>query len=256
MQRLAANPLPRIPGVSYIVSWQAHDSAPIPEELQRPDVKVYRFDGVGLSTNRNNSIMHCTADIVIISDDDVKFFSEGIYSLRNAYEDNPEVDLITFIAKRHGAPCYPSNPCKLELPLPKNYGVCSFELSFRRGTAGWLRACPELGLNSPRFHGGEDEMILHTAIKRGLDCRFYPIVVCSHEHPSTGSKAYFTVGNLRAIGCIIALTYPRTACLRLPLKAWRVSKAGQSNFFRALLYICQGAIGAPNLRKRNKEYLY
>ena len=256
IRRLAANGLPQLPGVSYVISWQAHENAAVPAELVRSDIKIFRFDGVGLSSNRNNSIEHCSSDIVIISDDDVKFIGEGIDELRNVYAEHSEIDLITFIAKRHGSTCYPTNACKLESRLPKNYVVCSLELSFRRETAGWLRACPELGLNSPRFHGGEDEMLLHTAIKRGLNCWFYPIMVCTHEHPSTGSKAHFTVGNLRANGCVIALTYPRTAFLRVPLKAWRVSRAGQSNFIRALFYISQGALAAPGLLRRNREYLY
>ncbi|MBE6305370.1 MAG: glycosyltransferase [Bacteroidales bacterium] len=256
IKRLAANTLPQIPGVKYVISWQAHESAPIPEELQRPDIKIYRFDGIGLSHNRNNSIKYCTSDIIILADDDIFFFTDGINKLREVYENELDTDLITFKSLRHGDTIYPENACKLKAKLPANYNIASIELSFRRATAGWLRACPELGLNSPRFHGGEDEMLLHTAIKRGLNCWFYPITVCKHEHPSTGSKAHLTKGNLLANGCVIALTYPKTVLLRIPIKAWRLHKSKQANFFRALLYLIQGAAGALGVLKRNKEYLY
>lgn len=256
IKRLAENALPSIPGVNYVISWQAHESAPVPEGLQRSDIKIYRYDGVGLSCNRNNSFKYCNSDIIIIADDDVQFFEEGINKLREVYAEKHDTDLIAFHSLRHGGPIYPKNACKLNTKLPKNYNTVSFELSFRKSTAGWLRVCPELGLNSPRYHGGEDEMLLFTAIKRGLNCWFYPITVCKHEHPSTGSKTHLTKGNLRANGCVIALTYPKSAILRIPLKAWRLSQSGQSNFFRALLYLIQGAIGAPGLLKRNKEYLY
>lgn len=256
IKRLAANTLPQIPGVKYVISWQAHESAPIPEELQRPDIKIYRFDGIGLSRNRNNSISKCDAEIILTSDDDIKFNANEIDKLRDVYELKPEVDVITFQSERSETRIYPQKECKLRIPLPKNYNASSIELSFRRATAGWLLACPELGLNSPRFHGGEDEMLLHTAIKRGLNCWFYPITVCKHEHPSTGAKAHLTKGNLLANGCVIALTYPKTVLLRIPIKAWRLHKSKQANFFRALLYLIQGAAGALGVLKRNKEYLY
>lgn len=256
IKRLAENALPSIPGVNYVISWQAHESAPIPEELQRSDIKIYRYDGVGQSGNRNNSISKCDADIIMTSDDDVQFYANEINRLRSVYDKHPELDFVTFKSERFGAPQYPQNECQLRTPLPKNYHAGCIELSFRKSTAGWLRVCPELGLNSPRYHGGEDEMLLFTAIKRGLNCWFYPITVCKHEHPSTGSKTHLTKGNLRANGCVIALTYPKSAILRIPLKAWRLNQSGQSNFFRALLYLIQGAIGAPGLLKRNKEYLY
>lgn len=256
IRRVAAMQLPRIEGVRYVVSWQSHENADVPDELRREDIEVCRFDGVGLSANRNNSIECCRGDVIIIADDDLRFFEDGIRELRDAYEQNLEVDVITFRSVHESGVCYPTESVRLNKRLPKNYFVTSFELSMRRATAGWLRCCPELGLGSARMHGGEDEMLLLSAIRRGLNCRFFPITVCEHDHPSTGTKAHFTDENLRASGCVIALTYPWTAFLRVPLKAWRVSRAGQASLPRALWSIAQGALEAPGLLHRNRKYLW
>lgn len=252
--RLAEAQLPHIEGVRYVVSWQSHDDAPVPEALKRDDVEIHRFDGVGQSANRNNSVAMCKADIVMPSDDDLRFFPEGISALKDIYEKHPDIDFISFKSVHESSVCYPDRPWDLKAQFPKNYYVPCFELSFKR-TAG-LKFCPELGLNSPRMHGGEDEMLLQSALRRGLNCWFFPITVCEHDHPSTGTKAHFTVENLRASGCVIALARGWQACLRVPLKAWRVWRAGQSSLWRALFYLTQGAIESRGVLKRNHDSLW
>ena len=69
--RVAAMNLPVIDGVRYVVSWQSHEEAPVPESLVRDDVEIHRFDGRGISLNRNHAYDHCRADIVLNADDDL-----------------------------------------------------------------------------------------------------------------------------------------------------------------------------------------
>ncbi|MCM1152808.1 MAG: glycosyltransferase [Muribaculum sp.] len=256
IKRLASNVLPRMENVRYIISWQSHADAPIPSELIREDIVIYRYDGIGLAANRNNSISHCDADIILISDDDIVLFEDGIRQLRRFYEDNPDADFVCFRSLHDSGVRYPEGKCQLDKRLPKGYSVASFELSFRRQTAGWLRCCPELGLGSARLHGGEDEMLLQSAIRKGLNCWFAPITVCAHDHPSTGTKAHLSKENIRAAGCVIALNYGLSTLLRLPLKAWRISRRRQSSFGRALRYLLQGGWEAAGVLRRNHDTLW
>lgn len=256
IRRLAQNPLPAIPGVSYVVSWQSHEGEPVLPQLLREDVKVVRFDGCGQVANRNNVISLCDADIIMLSDDDVTFFEDGIRELICRYERMPQADFIAFRCVRDSGVVYPGSECRLTCRLPKGYSVGCPELSFRRKTAGWLRCCHEFGLGSQRMHGGEDELLLQAAIRRGLACYFVPVTVCAHDHPSTGTKGRLTNENLRAAGCVIALTYGVSALLRVPLKAWRVNRAGQASLWRSLKYLAQGAIGARGVRRRNRATLW
>lgn len=252
--RLAANSLPPISGVRYIISWQDYSMDDIPESLQRDDIKIYRFDKLGQSLNRNNAIDHCESEIVLLSDDDVVFCEKGIKKLLETYDKNPDIDFIACRSIQDNGASYPEKMCVLSNPLPKGYFASCIELSFRRSTG--LKCCPELGLASPRMHGGEDEILLQTAIHRGMKCIFLPEDICIHEHPSTGSKMKFTASNLRAHGCVTALTYKYSAFARCILKAWRISRKGQATLPVAIIHILQGMVEAKGLKRRNRQFLW
>lgn len=231
-----------IAATRYVISWQNHEDFPLPEELKRADVEVHRFDSPGLSANRNNALRHCHADIVLIADDDVIINTGALEELRKAYAENPEMDLATLHADFPGKSCtYPHKPTRLSIPLPKGYYVSSIEISFRRKPMEGYCFNPMFGLGTEKLSAGEDELFLLTAIRRGLDCRYLPISICSHPNLSTGLKAQLTPGEMRAMGAVIALTTPASAILRIPLKAFRISHAGQNGFLRALIRLVHGA---------------
>lgn len=257
IQRVASMDLPVIDGVSYIVSWQDHRDAPIPQQLtERDDVTILRFDGKGLSRNRNNALSHCNSDVILISDDDTRLYTDGIYRLIDTFTADPDLDLATLRADYAGThKYYPSGNCRLRLPLPKNYFVSSIEIAFRRNSTGNPEFHPDFGIGSDHMHGGEDELLLLSAIRRGLNCQYIPLTICSHPQESTGTKPILSGKNIRAMGCIIALTYPVSCILRLPLKAWRIHRRGQSSLPKALLYLASGALRAPFLFP-DKKYLW
>lgn len=257
LQRVAAQLLEPIAGIRYIVSWQNHGNAPVPESLSgRPDVEIHRFEGTGLSRNRNNALKHCSADLVLITDDDVTLFPEGLQQLRKAFEENPEVDLATFRTKYGDPSHYPARETKLCNPLPKGYYVSSIEIAFRRKLSRSLQFCPELGIGLETYKGGEDEIFLQTAIRRGFNCRFFPITINAHPHASTGTLAHFEAGHLRAAGLVIGLTYGRFSYPRAILKALRVARAGQASLPSALKNISKGFFAAPWFRRKNKDSLW
>lgn len=248
---------PTMGGVRYVISWQNHENAPIPARLSnRTDVIIYRFDKSGLSLNRNNVIEHCSADIILLSDDDLTYTKEGLRNVITTFEENPDVDVATFKSLQNPPKRYPDSPCLLNAGMPKGYQACTIEIALRRQSAGHLRCCPELGLGSPLMHGGEDEMLIQSAIKRKLTCVFFPLTICVHPGDSTGTKSHLTDKNLRASGCTIALMYPLTAVLRIPLKAYRVARAGKATFFRALRHLASGAMSAPAVLSRNHDTLW
>lgn len=257
MQRIIEQALPAVKGVRYVISWQAHNGKPIPDEISsRPDILVCRCELPGLSNNRNNSLDHCTADIILLADNDVAYTAEGLNSVIQTFRDNPNVDVATFRSAHGDMSRFPDRPTPLKPKLPKGYYVTSFELALRRSTAGNLRCCPELGLGAPIYQGGEDEMLLMSAIRRGLRCEYFPITICAHPHDSTGTKARLTTGNMKAMGCIIALTSPLTAIFRLPLKAYRLWRKGQAGLVSGLYHITTGALAAPAILHRNHTTLW
>ena len=216
--------LPPAEGVRYVVSWQRHEGLEPPGSLLRDDVLLLRLDGVGLSRNRNNAIRHASADIILFADDDIEYLPDVISRVRSAFAMNPAADIILFKAIYPHAKLYPEASCPLRLPLPKGYYVSSIEIACRRQSLGDLRFCESLGLGAPVLTAGEDEYFIYSALRRGLQCRFENDTICRHPAPTTGSGGAITDGALRASGCLISIFYPHTAFLRLPLKAWRISR--------------------------------
>lgn len=256
INRVASMILPPCLGVRYVISWQDHEDCPVPPALLRPDVEVHRFDGKGISANRNNALDNCTSEIILFSDDDLTYNPQLLGVLRAIFQTSPEVDVATFISEHGDMSRFPSEAVTLGRKLPKGYSVASFEIALRRSTAGMLRCCPELGIGSERFHGGEDELFLASAIRRGLRCRFFPLPICSHPHESTGTKGVLTAGNLKASGLVIALTEPVSAVIRVPLKAWRVYRQGKASLWSAIKNLTVGALHAPAFFRRNRTTLW
>lgn len=255
ISRVAAMQLPRIANVRYVISWQDHRDMAVPEEIsQRDDIDVFRTDTRGLSLNRNNSFLHCTADIILIGDDDLIYNAEGLQSVIRCFEEHPEVDVATFRSQHDNLSGYPTESTKLGHRLPKGYCIISFETAFRRSTG--LRCCPELGLGSTRLHAGEDEMMVLSAIHRGLHCQYFPVTICEHPGVSTGYKMRPTAANIRAAGCVIALTYGFSTLLRIPLKAWRLWRYNNAPLLSALWHLSSGAIAAHGVLKRNHDTLW
>lgn len=232
-------PLEPKKGVRYVVSWQEHGDAPLPTYLaDRGDVEVWRTDLKGLSNNRNNSIEHCRGDIVLIADDDLEYYPDFAEKIISAFEEKPLLDLGIFKVEFHNPKKYPEETCRLSLPFPKGYYCSSVEITFRRERLNVLSFSPEMGLGAPVLQSGEDELFLISAIKRGYDCEFFPIAIATHPSESTGDK--ISPGTLRAQGFIMAMIYPLTSFLRIPLKAYRVSKTTNAPFFKSTYQLLKG----------------
>lgn len=239
--RVADMNLPVVDGVRYIVSWQEHRDVPVPPALaERADIMIDRFGQRGLGFNRNNAIELSTADIYLIADDDLRYTPAQLQSVRRVFEENPDVDYASFMYD--GADkAYPATGCRLGRRLPKGFYQTTFEVAVRRrGRAASLRFHPAFGPGSISLHAAEDEMFLLTARRMGLNCRFFPIVITSHEGLTTGRRVITDPGVLRAFGAFIYLSYPLTFLPRLPLKAWRLSRARQARFSTALVEMLKG----------------
>lgn len=232
--------LPPQDGVRYVISWQEHKDAPVPDSLSgRRDVEVWRLEEKGLSNNRNNAIAHCKSDIVLIADDDLVYKADGFRVVMKAFESDPDLDLATFRAKYSHPKTYPEDRSILGTPLPKGYFVASIEIAFRRDRLSGLYFNPRLGLGSGEMLCGEEEIFLHEAIQSGKICRHIADVVCEHPHPTTGTKV--TAGVLMGQGYVIRRLYGVTAFPRIFLKAWRVSKAFSVSFPKTLWHLLRGA---------------
>lgn len=238
IRRVAAMNLPVVPGVRYVVSWQqAGPDRKIPESLAgRDDVTVCFTEEPGVGANRRNACNHCEADIILNSDDDLIYTPEQLQSVIDTFRANPDVDLAMF-RYDGSATQYPDKEFDLGFPMPKNYFYAGIEMAFRRRVLDQVQFDSRFG--APLFVSGEDSKFVYDAIKAGLHCRFFPVTICTHDHPSTGDRP-MPKGVALAIGKLIRLQFPVSWFLRLPLKAWRNKKIG-GNFLSTIFYLYRGA---------------
>lgn len=243
IRRVASMLLPPMDGVSYIISWQRSDGVDVPPAIaSRTDVTLLRDDGIGLSRNRNNALNHSTADIRLIADDDLIYTSEQLRDVIATFESNPGLDVACFRYDGADSKVYPDRECPL-FPVPKYYFPTSFEMALRnRGEAAALRYDERFGLGSALFPLGEEEELLYRIGRLRLDARFFPVTITTHPGHTTGLRPVTDPRALRGQGATIALFYPRTWILRVPLKAWRNSRAGLAPFFRTLVNAFRGAL--------------
>lgn len=240
--RIVEMKLPAVPGVRYVVSWQEHGNNPVipPEIACREDITVCLCEEKGVSRNRNNALDRCSAEIVLMGDDDLSYRAEELKGVIKAFEQRPEMQVATF--RYHGAmKQYPKSETPLRFPLPKNYGVATFEIAVRRKECRGLRFDELYGPGSPVWQAAEDEKFLWDARKAGLDCRFIPLDVATHTGPTTGDRVLSKPGIAAASGKVIRLEFPRTWILRTLLKSLRQWRRG-GNFFFCLYHQFRGAL--------------
>jgi hypothetical protein len=243
IERVAAMDLPRVDGVCYVVSWQKHDGAAVPEALLRDDVRVYRTESMSVAANRNNALEHCTADIVLNGDDDLVYSRDGLLSVIETFERDSEVEFACFRFEFEGRGLtkpYPQEVCDLRR-MPKGLWFGTIEMAVRRSShAGALRFDLRFGPGAEFLGGGEDEFYLMTARHSGYVCRFYPITIGEHPGKTHVSQRIENAAIVRGFGAIIAKEYGVTVLPRLVLKAVRLSRSGQYPFWRAVVELTRG----------------
>ncbi len=235
-----------IEGVNYLISWQhslANENYTIPQELIRNDVKIAHIQGKGLSRNRNNAISHATGDICLIADDDCSYQLEYFNAVINTFQKHPELDIATFKMKfSYEGKEYPQHSFNLN-NFEKGYFVTSFEIAFRRTSIqGKLWFNELFGLGAPVLQSGEENIFIHDAIKSGLNCQYYPIVIVEHNHPTTSSTRVAQTGVIMAEGAYIYVAYPYSFIPRLALKAYRLNKKNGLGFLSNLNRLIKGIL--------------
>lgn len=218
--------LPPQEGVRYVVSMQYTEErslALIPEMLlRRPDVEVLTLAGRGLSRNRNHALAHATAEAALIADDDMAYTLPRLRRLRQCLQDNPGTQVALFEATdREGRPMkhYPRQAMDYCAAMAcRGYYPSSWEIVLHREAFGHLRFNERFGLGSGTFPCGEEEVLLHDAVRQGLEARFFPIVIGETERATTGSQFLTDPSVQRAKGAVFAYTHSHSRARWLCVK--------------------------------------
>ena len=168
----------------------------------------------------------------------MKYEPDFADKIRDAFRNDSSLEMGLFKVKFPKMKTYPSNNYKLNVPFPKKYYVSSVEIAFRRESIGNLQFYEKMGLGNSMLGCGEDEFFVVSAIKRGKNCRFIDKLIALHPGESTGDIS--SSGVLRGQGFIMALIYPLSSVVRIPLKAYRLNRRNKSPFFQTLRELSKG----------------
>lgn len=215
IKRVASNDYPYAEGVEYLISWQIPESdIEIPHELDRSDISVIRHNSTGVAKNRNFAIENSSAPYALMTDDDVTYDAEELKEIMSVFDNNPDVDVFTF--KFHSQNCrkfYPDFSFDLKNP-PKGYYVSCIEIGFRvNSVKKTVRFNEYFGINT-LFKGGEEDPFIYDAIRRKLNCRFFPVFTGTHDHPSTGVRLKNDPDSIITKSAVFSHIHPRSWMMR------------------------------------------
>lgn len=253
IRRVVESSHPEVEGVEYLVSWQLPDGdMDVPEALVvRDDVKVCKVNSRGICRNRNNAVRCATAPLCLMSDDDVCYKEEELRSLIYAFEQYPDADIITV---RHHSDNYPKAYPDQSFDLvnaPKGYYVTCFEIAFRLSAVkGVVKFNENISIGTPVLRCGEEDVFIHDAKKAGLKARFVPIVVGTHNHPTTAGRdaeePYFWMTK----GAVFSYIHRFTWLPRIVVNVWRASRKSEKSFG----FYFMNALRGVKYAKENKVF--
>jgi hypothetical protein len=211
--------------IKYIISHQIYNEQEYNINFNREDVLYQQSKSKGLSKNRNITLSLASADICLFADDDVRFKKEWLANIINAFNSNPDSDILTFKINtpisnnRHKEyKEYPESPYQHNIRTI--FQVSSIEIAFRlhKIKNNQLEFDENFGLSTD-FNFGEENIFLKDALYCGLTLKFIPLYIISHPHaPSrkintkkniitSGAIFYRMFGNLALFMDIYSIFY-------------------------------------------------
>jgi len=147
-------------------------------------------NGLSISRNKGLSVVADNDAVVLIGDDDVKYYVGFDAAVIKAYEKYPDSDVILFMVNTPDGGSLRSYPRKMcMLGYKRIMNACSIEISFR------MKSIEKIGVKFDERFGlgaeyctGEDIIFLADCLKHNLKIIFVPIRICEHPDFSSGKK--------------------------------------------------------------------
>ena len=156
------------------------------------NIRVYSFIEKGVGLSRNNALLRADGDIVLFSDEDIVYNEGYAKAVLDAFEANPDIDMIFFnfdvaedrqtyhIEKKgrirsYNCGRYPTYSLAVRREVLHKKGI-TFSLLFGGGA---------------KYSNGEDSLFIKQCIKSGMKALALPITLgCEVPRPSTWFNGY------------------------------------------------------------------
>ncbi len=242
------------------------DDTPVLVVHQVPDGERYDYDAIfergklevvpmfdrGLARSRNRAVELASGDILVPTDDDVRFLPGAVSIVEQAFSTRSDAQVNTFqVLDENGMTYkdYPTRPFRHTLNSIRR--VFSVEIAARRDAfvGAGLRWDEDFGLNA-RYPGGLEQAFLKNMIDLGLPAYYHPHPIVIHPQAATGYRHTPESGFFR--GAVYAKLFGFTAYALLAAfagkNAWRTGSVGGSLKYTRELYR-----GAADYLSRNRD---
>lgn len=157
--------------------------------LARSLLEVTSVANRGLARSRNLALNLSSADIVLPTDDDVRFLPGAFSAIQNAFESRPDAGVVTFQALDGGERPYKKYAAAgLRHNISSIRRVSSIEIALRRSrlpsSVGWDE---DFGLNA-RYPGALELAFMKNVLDAGVPAYYQPVAIVSHFGISTGHR--------------------------------------------------------------------
>lgn len=151
----------------------------IEECIDGNNVKMITTPYRGVGKNRNLGILYSSADILLFSDDDMVYVDGYKNKIIDAFKSIPNADIIIFnigSEKLNTSRRINTKPKKVNMLNVLNYGMP--RIAIRRTSLEKSNICvSNLFGGGARYCGGEDNLFLVTALKKGLKIYTHPFKI-------------------------------------------------------------------------------
>lgn len=175
-----------------IVNQVTRNEMSIPKNIVQNGVRTISLRDKGLSRSRNLALSEATADICIISDDDMAYDNNYESIILDGYRKYPDADIIVFRVDNSDGTTRQLRAGRVD--FLHSMKVCSVQISFRNKSIHdkHIRFNNRFGTGTENYMG-EENIFLADCLKSGLKIYSHPIKISSlTDSNSTWFKGYDT----------------------------------------------------------------
>lgn len=211
---------------------------------------MYSYDEKGLSKSRNRLLEHMSADIEVITDDDIIFTNDALSVIEKSYNEN-DADIIIFNLKRGNDIL--GNDKEFNYNKLSIMSVCSCQITFKRESIekNEIKFDENFGIGST-FVSGEENIFLNDCLKHNLKIIHIPIIINSHPEEDTTGEIW-NEKVIKSKGALFYRLHKHTYFFYLMYFAILKHKMYKNNcsFFKFIKTFNEGKKEYKNLVKKN-----
>jgi len=156
-----------------------------------PQSKLVELKSKGVAKSRNAALKYASGKYLIFGDDDITFAEEGIKTLLQYFEENPQCSIILAQTSDETGILRKSYPTKQhKLTKYNSAKAATYEMMIRTDAireAG-ITFDENFGAGVAKTYLGDEYIFICDLLDANLNCVFYPITLAIHPKDSSGSK--------------------------------------------------------------------